>query len=181
MFDIGWGELLVIGVVALIVIGPKELPGVLRALGQWTTKIRRMASEFQSQFQEAMREAEMADLKKEVDELHSTARNMASNFDPLAYMGVKESTFTDTAGKGPGDGAEAPAPSAAPGDQAGTPPAGAAAGEPLATAPGIESTAPAPATGADTQAPAAGADRQAPAAGETLTPVTGKEGGRHEP
>src|SRR3984893_3361325 len=67
MFDIAWGEFIVIAVVALIVIGPKELPAVLRALGQWTTKIRRMASEFQGQFQEAMREAEMADLKREID------------------------------------------------------------------------------------------------------------------
>ena len=64
MFDIGWSELLVIGVVALIAIGPKELPGVLRTVGQWMGKIRRMASEFQGQFHEAMREAEMADLKK---------------------------------------------------------------------------------------------------------------------
>ncbi|MFL5001870.1 MAG: Sec-independent protein translocase protein TatB, partial [Xanthobacteraceae bacterium] len=52
MFDIGWSELLVIGVVALIAIGPKELPGVLRTLGQWMTKVRRMANEFQNQFQD---------------------------------------------------------------------------------------------------------------------------------
>jgi sec-independent protein translocase protein TatB len=76
MFDIGWTELVVIGVVALIAIGPKELPGALRALGQWMGKIRRMASEFQGQFQEAMREAEMADLKKQVDTL-------TSSFDPI--------------------------------------------------------------------------------------------------
>jgi sec-independent protein translocase protein TatB len=69
MFDIGWSELLVIGVVALIAIGPKELPGVLRMVGQWMGKIRRMASEFQGQFQEAMREAELADLKKEAEKL----------------------------------------------------------------------------------------------------------------
>ena len=69
MFDIGWSELLVIGVVALIAIGPKELPGVLRMVGQWMGKARRMASEFQGQFQEAMREAEMADLKKSFDEV----------------------------------------------------------------------------------------------------------------
>ena len=42
MFDIGWGELVLIGVVALIVIGPKELPGTLRTLGQWMGKLRRM-------------------------------------------------------------------------------------------------------------------------------------------
>jgi sec-independent protein translocase protein TatB len=83
MFDIGWSELVVIGVVALIAIGPKELPGVLRAIGQWTGKIRRMAGEFQGQFQEAMREAEMSDVKKQVDQLTGTVKDY-SNFDPLA-------------------------------------------------------------------------------------------------
>jgi sec-independent protein translocase protein TatB len=82
MFDIGWGEFLVIGIVALIAIGPKELPGVLRSVGQWIGKIRQMAGEFQGQFQEAMREAEMAELKKEVDEMTAAARGFSS-FDPL--------------------------------------------------------------------------------------------------
>jgi sec-independent protein translocase protein TatB len=82
MFDIGWGELLIIGIVALIAIGPKELPAALRALGQWMTKIRRMASEFQNQFQEAMREAELSDLKKEVDDMAAQASKM-THFDPL--------------------------------------------------------------------------------------------------
>ena len=82
MFDFSWGELLLIGIVALVAIGPKELPGVLRTLGQWTAKLRRMAAEFQNQFQEAMREAEMADLKKQVDEVTSQAKSYA-NFDPV--------------------------------------------------------------------------------------------------
>ena len=69
MFDISWSEFLLIGIVALIVIGPKELPAVMRTLGQWTRKVRGMAAEFQNQFQEAMREAEMADLKKQVDDM----------------------------------------------------------------------------------------------------------------
>src|SRR6204780_5849771 len=73
MFDIGWSEFAVIAVVALIAIGPKELPGVLRMVGQWIGKARRMASEFQGQFQEAMREAEMADLKKSFDEVKEAA------------------------------------------------------------------------------------------------------------
>jgi sec-independent protein translocase protein TatB len=73
MFDIGWSELVVIAVVALIAIGPKELPGVLRMVGQWMGKARKMASEFQGQFQEAMREAEMADLKKSFDEVKDSA------------------------------------------------------------------------------------------------------------
>ena len=73
MFDIGWSELIVIAVVALIAIGPKELPGVLRMVGQWMGKARKMAAEFQGQFQEAMREAEMADLKKSFDEVKEAA------------------------------------------------------------------------------------------------------------
>jgi sec-independent protein translocase protein TatB len=85
MFDIGGGELLLIGIVALIAIGPKELPTVLRTLGQWMGKLRRMASEFQNQFQEAMREAEMADLKKQVDEMTSQAQSYA-NFDPVGEV-----------------------------------------------------------------------------------------------
>src|SRR5919199_1927763 len=85
MLEIGWGKLVLIGIVALIVIGPKELPAVLRTLGQWTTKLRRMASEFQSQFQEAMREAEMADIKKSVDEISGKAQSYTS-FDPVGEV-----------------------------------------------------------------------------------------------
>jgi sec-independent protein translocase protein TatB len=73
MFDIGWSELALIAVVALIAIGPKELPSVLRTVGQWMGKARRMAADFQGQFQEAMREAEMADLKKSFDEVKEAA------------------------------------------------------------------------------------------------------------
>jgi sec-independent protein translocase protein TatB len=78
MFDIGWSEIVVIAVVALIAIGPKELPGVLRMVGQWMGKARKMAAEFQGQFQEAMREAEMADLKKSFDEVKEAASGFAS-------------------------------------------------------------------------------------------------------
>jgi sec-independent protein translocase protein TatB len=85
MFEIGWGELLIIGIVALIAIGPKELPTVLRTLGQWMNKLRRMASEFQNQFHEAMREAELADLKKQVDDMTSQAQSYA-NFDPVGEV-----------------------------------------------------------------------------------------------
>jgi sec-independent protein translocase protein TatB len=79
MFDISWTEFLLIGIVALVVIGPKELPGVMRTIGQYTRKIRGMATDFQNQFQEAMREAEMADLKKQVDDMASGIKS----YDPL--------------------------------------------------------------------------------------------------
>ena len=93
MFDIGWSELLVIGIVALIAIGPKELPGVLRTVGQYMGKIRRMASEFQGQFQEAMREAEMGDLKKQVDEMTDTAKSF-TNYDPMEDIRKEVDSFT---------------------------------------------------------------------------------------
>ena len=79
MFDISWTEFLLIGIVALIVIGPKELPTVMRTMGQWARKIRIMAGDFQNQFHEAMREAEMADLKKQVDDIAQDVKN----YDPL--------------------------------------------------------------------------------------------------
>lgn len=104
MFDIGWGELVVIGIVALIAIGPKELPGVLRSLGQWMGKIRRMSAEFQGQFQEALREAEMADLKKQADDIKSSVSDF-TNFDPLATTDTTSATASADA---------PPAPEAAP-------------------------------------------------------------------
>jgi sec-independent protein translocase protein TatB len=79
MFDISWTEFLLIGVIALIVIGPKELPTVMRTLGQYTRKIRSMAADFQNQFHEALREADMADLKKQVDDMASDIKG----YDPL--------------------------------------------------------------------------------------------------
>jgi sec-independent protein translocase protein TatB len=80
MFGLGWGEMVVIGIVALIAIGPKELPTVLRSIGHWMGKIRRMANEFQGQFQEALREAELTDLKKHAEDIGASV----SNFNPLA-------------------------------------------------------------------------------------------------
>ena len=70
MFDIAWSEMLVIGAVALIAIGPKDLPKALRAVGAMTAKARRMATEFQDHFREAMREAELESIKQEVANIH---------------------------------------------------------------------------------------------------------------
>jgi sec-independent protein translocase protein TatB len=93
MFDLGWGKIIIIAVIALVVIGPKELPAVLRTVGQWMGKIRRMAAEFQGQFQEAMREAEMADLKKSIDSITDATRGIG---DPLGTVTRNiENAFTD--------------------------------------------------------------------------------------
>jgi sec-independent protein translocase protein TatB len=98
IFDIGWGELVVIGVVALIAIGPKELPTVLRTLGQYMGKIKRMSAEFQSQFQEALREAELSDLKQHAQDIHSTVTDFTT-YDPMKDAEPKtpaELALTDT-------------------------------------------------------------------------------------
>jgi sec-independent protein translocase protein TatB len=84
MLDMSWGEVMVIGGVALIVIGPKDLPKALRTVGQMTAKMRRLAGEFQSQFNEAMREAELDDVRKEVENLNrEVAASTATSFNPI--------------------------------------------------------------------------------------------------
>lgn len=63
MFDLGWPELLVVAIVLIVVVGPKDLPRVLRGFGRTTSKIRGMAGEFRQQFDEALREAELEDVQ----------------------------------------------------------------------------------------------------------------------
>jgi sec-independent protein translocase protein TatB len=82
MLDMSWGEVMLIGGVALIVIGPKDLPKALRTVGQVTSKLRRMAGEFQMQFNEAIREAELDGVRKEVDGIRDTLRG-TSTFNPV--------------------------------------------------------------------------------------------------
>ena len=82
MLDMSWGEMMVIGAVALIVIGPKDLPKALRTVGQMTSKIRRMAAEFQGQFNEAMREAELDDVKRQIQGINDSVGTLNRGFDP---------------------------------------------------------------------------------------------------
>ncbi|MDB5544200.1 MAG: tatB, partial [Hyphomicrobiales bacterium] len=82
MFDFDAGKLIVIGLVALIVIGPKELPRVLRQVGQAIGKMRRMAADFQGQFMDAMREADIEDIRKEVAKVGDAAK-FDVDFDPI--------------------------------------------------------------------------------------------------
>ncbi|MGE3871197.1 MAG: Sec-independent protein translocase protein TatB, partial [Pseudorhodoplanes sp.] len=71
MFEIGWTEMLVIAVVMIVVVGPKDLPKMLRTFGRTAAKLRSMAGDFQKQFNEALKEAELDDVKKSVDSLRS--------------------------------------------------------------------------------------------------------------
>ncbi|MGL4438743.1 MAG: Sec-independent protein translocase protein TatB [Bosea sp. (in: a-proteobacteria)] len=84
MFDIAWSEMLVIGAVALVVIGPKDLPKALRSVGEAVGKIKRMAAEFQGQFNDAMREAELHDLKKQVEDVGGSVQAATKvDFNPI--------------------------------------------------------------------------------------------------
>lgn len=90
MFDLDVGKLIVIGIVALIAIPSKDLPRVLRQIGQLTGKMRRMANEFQGQIMEAMREAELQDVQNEIkgikEDLNAVAKTAEFDkpFDPMA-------------------------------------------------------------------------------------------------
>ncbi len=67
MFDIGWTEMMVIAVVAIVVVGPKELPGMLRTFGKTMGKVRRMSRDFQRQFDDALKEADLDEVRKGIE------------------------------------------------------------------------------------------------------------------
>jgi sec-independent protein translocase protein TatB len=69
MFEVGWSELLVIAVVMIVVVGPKDLPNMLRTFGRTAAKLRAMAGDFQKQFNDALKEAELDDVKSSIDSL----------------------------------------------------------------------------------------------------------------
>ena len=85
MFDVSWQEILVVGIVALIVVGPKELPTLLRTVGKYMGLIKRQSSEFRAQFDEAMRDSELEQLKKDVEKIktdtESTLRDVERSVD----------------------------------------------------------------------------------------------------
>lgn len=88
--DIGASELMVIALVALIFVGPKDLPVMLRKLGQFTSKLRRMAADFRSSFDDMARQSELEDLRKEVEEMRARATDAVS--DPIGI----DSTLRET-------------------------------------------------------------------------------------
>ena len=79
MFGIGWSELVVIAVVAIVVVGPKELPRLMRAFGHYTGKLRRIAGEFQRQFEDTVREAEFDEVRKALEGVRNSSRTFDLN------------------------------------------------------------------------------------------------------
>ena len=72
MFDISWSELLILGVVTLVFVGPKELPTLMRTLGKYAGVVRRHGNEFKFQFDAAMREAELESVREEVEKMQTS-------------------------------------------------------------------------------------------------------------
>ena len=103
MFDIGWSELVIIAVVALVVIGPKELPATLRTIGKMTARARKVAGEFRAQFDEAMREAELDDVRQTIADAQklNPVNSLREAMNPLREMGneikadLQRATSTD--------------------------------------------------------------------------------------
>ncbi|WP_273725195.1 Sec-independent protein translocase protein TatB [Brucella gallinifaecis] len=89
MFDIGWSELLIIAIVMIVVVGPKDLPKMLRAFGKATARMRSTANEFRHQFNEALKEAELEDVKNIVDEARKLdpRSKLTQVFDPIRSAG----------------------------------------------------------------------------------------------
>jgi sec-independent protein translocase protein TatB len=89
MFDIGWTELLVIAVVLIVVVGPKDLPAMLRAFGKMTQRARKVAGEFRAQFDEALREADLDDVRKTISDAQrlNPANSLREAMNPLRQMG----------------------------------------------------------------------------------------------
>jgi sec-independent protein translocase protein TatB len=69
MFDIGWSEMFVIAVVALVVIGPKDLPKVMRTIGRWVGKAKRITYEFKHHVDDMMRESELDDVRRQIQDV----------------------------------------------------------------------------------------------------------------
>jgi len=76
MFEIGWSELLVIAVVAIVVVGPKELPRMMRTFGSYMGKVRRMVGDFQRQFDEVVRESEFEELRKAIHSVRDSTPSL---------------------------------------------------------------------------------------------------------
>ena len=137
MFDVSWSEFLILGLVTLIFVGPKELPRFLNTLGRYLGVVRRQANEFRSVFEQALREAEMDEIQKE---MRAVSDGVKASLDEATRSvdSVKQAARVDPPSLG------APA--------AGAKPAGADA--PASAEPAATSTAPATTSAAD----ASGAD-----------------------
>ncbi|MCP1199389.1 Sec-independent protein translocase protein TatB [Notoacmeibacter sp. MSK16QG-6] len=152
MLDIGWPELLVVAVVLIVVVGPKDLPRMLRTFGRTTSKMRSMAGDFRKQFDEALNEAELDDVKDIVDTARSLnpknaiRRELAS----LDKIGRKMETDLKGAAEAPASASAGPAASETP--EPAVPVKGSGSGENNSPAPAATAVKPADETAMKTKA-----------------------------
>lgn len=116
MFDISWSELLILGIVTLVFVGPKELPVFLRTLGRYAGIVRRQANEFKSQFDAAMREAELDSMRKEVEQMQNSVNSevmkaKTSINDAASISKLEPASAPSTTSTSPAAQASAPPPS----------------------------------------------------------------------
>lgn len=112
MFEIGWSEMLLCAIVALLVVGPKDLPHMMRSFGRWVAQLRNLAAQFQRAMEDAAREMDNEDLR-EAKKGFSDLRSLRNPFD-AAMRGVNESLRKAGETPRPSAGGEAAPPSAAP-------------------------------------------------------------------
>ncbi len=111
MFDLGWPEIMVIAIVLIVVVGPKDLPRMLRTFGRTTSKLRTMAGDFRKQFDEALQEAELDDVKSLVDDARKLdPRNeIKKHLNPIEKVGQEIRSGLDAAMKPQAAKSDAPA------------------------------------------------------------------------
>ncbi|MGH6860915.1 MAG: Sec-independent protein translocase protein TatB, partial [Phyllobacterium sp.] len=114
MFEVGWSELLVIAIVLIVVVGPKDLPKMLRAFGKATTKFRATAGEFRRQFDEALKEAELDDVRDIINDAKSLdpRNDIRKVFDPVRTIGEEIRSNLKDATSAAKDNVAVPDPSA---------------------------------------------------------------------
>jgi len=117
MFDLGWDEMAIIAVLALVVLGPKELPNALRTVSMLMKNARKLAGEFQSGVNEIIREADLEDARKKLTEVQSLNKNqiqdaIAKAVDPTGEMksALQEATNIDPTGPTPSSNTESAIP-----------------------------------------------------------------------
>jgi sec-independent protein translocase protein TatB len=91
MFDLGWGEMALIALVAIIILGPKELPHALKTLGRAIRKVREVSREFQGHVDEMVREAELDDVRKQLEDVKNKglSKTLQEQVDPKGEFDIR--------------------------------------------------------------------------------------------
>jgi sec-independent protein translocase protein TatB len=165
MFEIGWTEMLVIAVVMIVVVGPKDLPKMLRTFGKTAAKLRSMAGDFQKQFNEALKEAELDDVKKSVDALKglNPATEIKKQLNPFEKAAADVRSGLDSLKPKPPEPASPVAVAAEPLKNGAAAMPGETAAAPADPAPAAAPSTPAPAAVAVVSTPAVAAEPAAAA------------------